>query len=164
MSMWCMWSAPLLVSSDLRSIDDASLSLLLNRYLIRINQDPLGLMAKQVKTSRSGHTQIWLKSLGDESLGKYAICVFREGSDDQSTIMTFSLKDLGVSKPENDDIQFKIFDIFTEQNFAGETVSWDKQLEVYVHDFDAIVWIVKLNGSKTKDSKLIIIEDILSLN
>ena len=48
MAMWSMWSAPLIMSNDLRNIKDNDRELLLNRRLISINQDPLGTMATKM--------------------------------------------------------------------------------------------------------------------
>ena len=142
MSMWCMWSAPLLVSSDLRSIDDASLSLLLNRYLIRINQDPLGLMATRVITESNNETQVWLKVLGDDSFGKYAICNFHAKSDDQTVLLGYSLKTLGVHEPPKG-VGFSLTDAFTGKRLSFGPILWQTQISVYVPAFDAIVWIVR---------------------
>ena len=143
MAMWCMWSAPLLVSSDLRFISDAALSLLLNRYLIRINQDPLGDFAKQVISDSNGAIQVWLKKLGDATFGTYAICNFHAKSDDQTVLLSYSLKDLGVKEPESGET-FTLIDAFTGTNFGDGPVSWDDKIDLYVPDFDAVVLIVKL--------------------
>lgn len=49
MAMWAMWSAPLLMSNDLRNVKRSSKRLLLNKNVIRINQDALGKQARIVK-------------------------------------------------------------------------------------------------------------------
>jgi len=48
MAMWAMWSAPLIMSNDLRSVKRSSKRLLLNKNVIRINQDELGVQARIV--------------------------------------------------------------------------------------------------------------------
>ena len=48
MAMWAMWSAPLLMSNDLRNVKRSSKRLLLNRNVISINQDALGVQARNV--------------------------------------------------------------------------------------------------------------------
>lgn len=47
--MWCIMSSPLLIGCDLTSLPQRSLDLLLNRELIAINQDILGLQAYVVQ-------------------------------------------------------------------------------------------------------------------
>jgi len=48
MAMWAVWAAPLIMSNDLRSIKRSSKRLLLNKNVIRINQDELGIQARIV--------------------------------------------------------------------------------------------------------------------
>jgi hypothetical protein len=48
MSLWCAWSAPLMMSNDLRNIDNASRHILQHSRLIAINQDPMGVFAKRI--------------------------------------------------------------------------------------------------------------------
>ena len=48
MAMWAMFSAPLIMSNDLRDISKEARDLLLNKYIISVDQDPLGAMASRV--------------------------------------------------------------------------------------------------------------------
>lgn len=48
MALWCILSAPLFVSSDLRTIRSESKKILLNRRAIAINQDPLGQLGLEI--------------------------------------------------------------------------------------------------------------------
>ncbi|XP_017484205.1 PREDICTED: alpha-N-acetylgalactosaminidase-like [Rhagoletis zephyria] len=41
MAFWCLWSAPLLMSNDLRDIKPEFKAILQNKHLIAVNQDPL---------------------------------------------------------------------------------------------------------------------------
>lgn len=43
--MWCIMTSPLVLGCDVRNMDGESLKLVKNPYLIRMNQDPLGLQA-----------------------------------------------------------------------------------------------------------------------
>jgi len=52
-AMWAMWSAPLLMSNDLRSVKRSSKRLLLNANVIRVNQDALGVQARIVYEVRA---------------------------------------------------------------------------------------------------------------
>ena len=42
MSMWCMLAAPLMIGCDIRNMDETTKSILLNKDIIAIDQDPLG--------------------------------------------------------------------------------------------------------------------------
>jgi hypothetical protein len=48
MAIWSIWSAPLIMSNDLRTIHPAYREILLNRRLIAVDQDPLGIFGKLV--------------------------------------------------------------------------------------------------------------------
>ncbi|CAD6187009.1 unnamed protein product [Caenorhabditis auriculariae] len=48
MTIWCIWSAPLIMSNDLRIIGKEFREILLNREAIAIDQDPLGVMGRLV--------------------------------------------------------------------------------------------------------------------
>ncbi len=49
MGMWAIIAAPLMISADLRTLRNTSRDLLLNRHVIRINQDPLGIQGRRVQ-------------------------------------------------------------------------------------------------------------------
>ncbi len=49
MGMWAIMASPLIMSVDLRTIRNSSMALLLNRNVIAINQDPLGVQGQRIK-------------------------------------------------------------------------------------------------------------------
>lgn len=53
MAMWCMMNAPLMLGLDLRKVEkeDAIWSVISNKALIGLNQDPLGIQAKRIYSS-----------------------------------------------------------------------------------------------------------------
>lgn len=48
MTIWSIWSAPLIMSNDLRNITKTQKEILQNRDVIAIDQDPLGKMGKMI--------------------------------------------------------------------------------------------------------------------
>lgn len=48
MGMWCLMSAPLIMSNDLRKMRPEFAEILLNRDAIKINQDPLGVQVNTI--------------------------------------------------------------------------------------------------------------------
>lgn len=64
-SLWSLLSAPLLLGCDLQLLDEFTTSLLTNREVIAVNQDPLCAPAVK-KTVENG--QIWYKPLADGSI------------------------------------------------------------------------------------------------
>ena len=91
MSLWAMLAAPLLAGNDLSRMDDATKSILLNKEVIAIDQDKLG-----VQGSRLGPLQVWMKPLSD---GSKAIALFNFVTDDVPQPITLRFKDIGFTGP-----------------------------------------------------------------
>lgn len=53
MAIWAVMAAPLIMSVDLRTIEPKFKEILLNKDIIRVNQDPLGIQGKLVLTVSS---------------------------------------------------------------------------------------------------------------
>ena len=64
-SLWSLFSAPLLIGCDMEILDEFTLNLLTNDEVIEINQDPLGKEATCVQTI--GDFRIYVKELEDGS-------------------------------------------------------------------------------------------------
>jgi alpha-galactosidase len=65
-SMWCMFSAPLLIGCDLTRIDPFTLALLSNDEALDIDQDPLAKPAGRISQVPGGG-EIWARPLSDGS-------------------------------------------------------------------------------------------------
>lgn len=86
-----MLAAPLLAGNDLSKMDAATESILLNREIIAIDQDKLGIQAR-----RLAPLQIWVKPL---SGGAKALAIFNLVTDDEAEPVTVRFKDVGFSGP-----------------------------------------------------------------
>lgn len=69
-SMWCMLAAPLIAGNDLRNMSKETLEILVNKDVIAVDQDPLGIQG--FKHSEKEGVEIWFKPLSD---GAWAMCV-----------------------------------------------------------------------------------------
>ena len=72
-SLWSIMAAPLLIGTDLRTIKPDALQILLNKDVIAVDQDPLGIQGKQVRDADGIH--VIVKPLKD---GSRAVAVFNE--------------------------------------------------------------------------------------
>jgi len=63
LSMWALFSAPLLVGTDVTSMSADTREILLNRAVIAVDQDPLGQQGHRVK--KDGELEVWSKQLAD---------------------------------------------------------------------------------------------------
>ena len=75
LSLWCLFSAPLLIGCDVAQMDDFTLGLLTNDEVLDIDQDPLGQEAMQI--SRDGDKVVYGKTLAD---GSKAVGLFNAGA------------------------------------------------------------------------------------
>jgi alpha-galactosidase len=73
-SLWAMMASPLMAGNDIAHMDASTRSILLNREVIAIDQDPLGVQGHRV--SKQGDSEIWVKPL---SGGGAAVLLFNRG-------------------------------------------------------------------------------------
>src|SRR4051794_36007020 len=91
MSLWAILAAPLLAGNDLSKMDETTKSILMNKEVIAVDQDKLG-----IQGSRIGPLQVWMKPLAD---GAKAVAVSNFVTDDVPQPITLRMKDLGFSGP-----------------------------------------------------------------
>jgi alpha-galactosidase len=84
MSLWAMLAAPLLAGNDLSRMSDETKSILMNRDVIAIDQDALGIQG--TRDGALGPEEVWSKPLKDG----LAIALFNRG--ESALPMTLSLK------------------------------------------------------------------------
>lgn len=101
MSMWCMFSAPLMLGCDLRNMSESTKAILLNKDIINIDQDSLGKQAFRV-ISKDG-IDAWQKQL---SGNRVAIAFLNRNSFSKS--VTASMKDLEL----NSDTKYEVNDVW----------------------------------------------------
>jgi alpha-galactosidase len=71
MTLWALLAAPLLAGNDLTKMTPETVSLLTNRDVIAIDQDPAGIQGDRV--SAEGPTEVWSRTLAD---GSKAVALF----------------------------------------------------------------------------------------
>lgn len=104
MAIWSIWSAPLFMSNDLRSIDNSSLSILKNRNLIAVNQDPMGvfgqLVASAGRESLFGDYQVFAKPVLpiQKECPSFVVVYFNRVALGNTKEMSFKLRDIIVNE------------------------------------------------------------------
>ena len=73
-SLWAMMAAPLMAGNDVANMDEATRSILLNKEVIAIDQDKMGVQGRRV--AKEGDREIWVKPLAD---GGRALLLFNRG-------------------------------------------------------------------------------------
>ena len=75
-SMWSMFSSPLMAGNDLRNMSKETTEILTNREVLAVDQDKLGILA--TRWMKYGALEIWFKPLDG---GAYAFCFINRGSE-----------------------------------------------------------------------------------
>ncbi|WP_282917769.1 glycoside hydrolase family 27 protein [Porphyromonas macacae] len=105
MSLWCLMTAPLMITCDLQNMSKETGNILMNRDIIAINQDAAGKQAKRIiKTS---DWQVLLKELSD---GDYALGVLNTGEKENT--IDINLKEIGISG------KIKAKDLWSKKTFG----------------------------------------------
>jgi alpha-galactosidase len=74
-SFWCLLAAPLMAGNDLRNMTPETKEILLNKEVIAIDQDPLGMQGRKI--ADFGATEVWMKLLSGSAR---AVILFNRGS------------------------------------------------------------------------------------
>jgi alpha-galactosidase len=88
-SLWALMAAPLMAGNDLTQMSEQTKSILLNRDVIAVDQDPIGKAAERVW--QEGPLEVWAKPL---SAGAIAVGLFNQLTS--PTHVTVKLADVGV--------------------------------------------------------------------
>ena len=89
MSLWVLLAAPLLAGNDVANMTPDTVSLLTNRDVIAVDQDPLGRQGDRV--SEEGPIEVWAKPLKD---GSKAVGIFNRQQNPMTAMV--DLKTLGL--------------------------------------------------------------------
>ncbi|KAI3422635.1 hypothetical protein GPALN_013133 [Globodera pallida] len=127
MSIWAIWSAPLIMSNDLRTILPEYREILLNKRVIAVDQDPLGIMGRMVFKSFS--VSVYTKEMTPvDNVNKrfsYAIAVLNYGF--LPIRFSTDLKSIGLTNPKGYYVQClwsgKMFGHFAPRDIYNVTLA-----------------------------------------
>jgi alpha-galactosidase len=108
-SLWSIMAAPLLIGTDLRKIQPDALQILLNKDVIAVDQDPLGVQGHQVRDT--GGIHVIVKPLKD---GSKAVAVFNETNAAQA--VTVAASELGLKAGQS----YKVRDLWAHADTKGD--------------------------------------------
>ena len=85
-SLWAMFAAPLMAGNALAAMSDATKAILMNREVIAVDQDPLGVAAGRVW--KDGDAEVWMRPLKG---GARAVVLFNRGKDPRRIEVTWEM-------------------------------------------------------------------------
>ncbi|XP_043535922.1 alpha-N-acetylgalactosaminidase isoform X2 [Chiloscyllium plagiosum] len=95
MALWAILAAPLFMSNDLRAITLKEASILQNKLLIRISQDPLGVQGQMLLKGKN-NIEVWMRQLSSSTM---ALAFFSQRTD-MPYHYTTSLGQLNITAPQ----------------------------------------------------------------
>ncbi|XP_054154458.1 alpha-N-acetylgalactosaminidase-like isoform X2 [Oppia nitens] len=130
MALWAIWSAPLLMSNDLRSIGGQYKEILQNRDIIAVNQDKLGILGTRVH-SKSG-IEVWVKPMTPivKGVNTYAIVYLNRVVLGTPLIISFKLSSLIAGLPSEP--LYNVYDLYDNSKLIGK-LSNDQNLTLKVN-------------------------------
>jgi alpha-galactosidase len=134
-SIWCMMAAPLIAGNDIRKMKDTTRATLLNKNVIAIDQDPLGIQG--FKFTDIDSLQTWFKPLNK---GEWAVCFLNRSSRKKPLLFNWKNKD--ITDPVShlslraNLINYKLFNVWTKMD-EGTT---EKDLNAVVLPHDVLMF------------------------
>ena len=116
-SMWALWSAPLLVGTDVSNMSPETKEILLNKDVIAVDQDPLGQQGQRVW--KDGETEVWSKQLAD---GGRAVVLLNRGPNDTTVKADWTQ----IGYPAT--LTATIRNLWTHQDTPGQKGSYSAQV------------------------------------
>jgi alpha-galactosidase len=116
-SMWALFSAPLLVGNDVAHMSADTQSILLNKDVIAIDQDPLGIQGHRVK--KDGDLEVWSKQLANG--GRAVVLLNRSAAAAQINV---AWTDIGYPNS----VTATVRDLWSKQSAAGQKGGYGAQV------------------------------------
>ncbi len=90
-SMWAIMASPLFLGNDVFKMPPYAKEIVMNKEVIAIDQDPLGVQGDVVKQYENGKLQVWVKPLKD---GSKAVALLNRDTASRQIVVNWS--DLGI--------------------------------------------------------------------
>ncbi|WP_255550774.1 glycoside hydrolase family 27 protein [Granulicella sp. dw_53] len=116
-SMWALFSAPLLAGNDLGNMSPETKAILMNKEVIAIDQDAMGVQGHRVK--KMGDLEVWSKQLAD---GGRAVALLNR-SEKPATISA-DWQDLGYPSKLNASVR----DLWAHKDVGSKTGSYSAEV------------------------------------
>ena len=112
-SLWALLAAPLLAGNDVAHMSADTKSILLNKEVIAIDQDPMGIQGHRVK--KDGELEVWSRQLSD---GGRAVILLNRSAAPAKVSTTWA--DIGFP----DDLQASVRDLWAGKDLGKLSSSY----------------------------------------
>jgi alpha-galactosidase len=119
-SLWAIFSAPLLAGNDLEHMTPDTRDILLNKEVIAVDQDPMGIQGHGVQ--KDGDLEVWSKQLAD---GSRAVALLNRS--DKPAKISADWRDIGY--PAN--LPAKVRDLWAHKDLERHTGSFSAEVPAH---------------------------------
>lgn len=108
LAIWAVLAAPFLLSTDLRTVKPEIKELILNREIIAVDQDELGIQGKRLSSLNGIET--WIRPVNPivNNMYSYAVTFVSRRTDGHGYSFEFTLEELGL----NNALGYEVKDLF----------------------------------------------------
>ena len=143
-TMWCMMASPLILGNDLRNMNDATRNILMNKEMIAIDQDPLGVQGWHFMDR--GGLQFWLKPLAN---GNWAFTILNPTRQDITCELNWqdlnvTDKDVSGLSTKLDTLVYKVYNLWTHKQEGKTSVKNKTERKLTVKSHDVVAYLLKL--------------------
>ncbi len=111
MSLWCMMASPLAMTNDMSHLTQDDLDILLNKEIIAIDQDTLGVAARRVVSEKN--RQVFVRPLSGD---RHAVAILNPS--DQPVKTTIDFASLGLQG------KYTVRDVWKHADVGRKAVRW----------------------------------------
>ena len=116
-SLWALFSAPLIAGNDMAHMTPETSEILLNKEVIAIDQDPMGIQGHRVQ--KDGDLEVWSKQLAD---GGRAVVLLNRG--DQPATISVDWREIGYPAT----LPASVRDLWAHKDLARHTGSYSAEV------------------------------------
>ena len=114
-TMWCMMASPLILGNDLRNMSEATRNIIMNKEMIAVDQDPLGIQGWHCCDAEG--LQFWLKPLVNDEWAFTILNPTRQDITYELNWQDFNLTDKDVSNRSTqlDTQVYQVYNLWTHK-------------------------------------------------
>ncbi|GAU97106.1 hypothetical protein RvY_08459 [Ramazzottius varieornatus] len=140
MALWAIMAAPLMMSNDLRNLRPEFKEILLNRDIIEVDQDAMGIQGRQILSAMRGFgIEVWrrpvlpVKDVGNETWASFAVVVWNRRVDGTPFYFPQRLGFYGLTHANG----YYVKELFTKKDYG--LMKADDELPLYVEPSGGVV-------------------------
>ena len=139
-TMWCMMTSPLILGNDLRNMSEATKAIIMNKEMIAINQDAMGLQGLHYLDING--LQFWFKPLSN---GDWAFAILNPTLNDiplELNWQDFNLTDTDVSGKSTafDTTIYQVYNLWTHKMEGKTSVKNKPERKLTVKSHDVVAY------------------------